>query len=70
MLQIEKFQRANLDLILTSKSDLLDELADVLPLVALQLNHLTILWMLDHRTIASKLLPTTKTYHETKHYHQ
>ena len=58
-MQIININSTNLDLILASKANLLDELADVLTLVTLQLNYLAILWMFYHRTIASKLLPNS-----------
>lgn len=43
-------------LVVFSQSNLNEELAYVLPLVPLKLNHFSILWMLNHSTIAGKLL--------------
>ena len=34
-----------------------EQLADVLPLVTLQLQHLAVLRVLDHRAVTRKLLP-------------
>ena len=63
------YQCTNLDLILTGKSNLLDKLADVLSLVTLQLNHLTVLGMFYHSTVASKLLwNSNKKTHQEHHY--
>lgn len=44
-----------------SVTHLNEELADILALVSLQLDHFTILWVLNHCPIASKLLLMLKT---------
>lgn len=41
---------------------ILDELADIITLVSLNLDHFTILWMIDHRPIASKFLLGDKIF--------
>lgn len=46
----------NLQLVLLSQSNLYEELAYVLALVTLKLNHFSIFWMLNHSTIAGKFL--------------
>jgi len=49
-------ETVNLDLIFPREPDLLEELADVLSLISLQLNDLSVLGMLDHRAVTRKLL--------------
>jgi len=51
-------EAVDLDLLRVHQSNLGKELADVLPLVSLQLEHLSVLSMLHYRTIAGKLLLT------------
>ena len=46
----------NLELVWLGKASLGQPLANVLTLVTLQLENLTVLWMLHHRSVASKLL--------------
>lgn len=46
----------NLQLVVLSQSNLYQELADVLALVTLELDHFSIFWMLDDGTIAGKFL--------------
>lgn len=41
---------------------LLDELPDIITLVSLNLDHFTILWVVDHRPIASKSLLEAETF--------
>ena len=45
-------------LLLLRDADLHEKLAHVVPLIALQLHHLTILWVLNNTAIACELLRT------------
>ena len=68
----------------TQKTHLNEELADILALVSLKLDHFTILWVLNHCPIAGKLLlrvmgrgekgnqwwQHNKKDKHTPHYHQ
>lgn len=55
-LSVRQLEAMHLDLVVASQSHLFEELADVLPLVALQLDNLSVLRMLHHGSIASELL--------------
>lgn len=43
-------------------SHVFDELADIITLVSLNLDHFTILWVVDYRPIASKSLLEAKIF--------
>ena len=45
-----------LQLVLGAEADLEEKLVDVVPLVSGELDDLSILWVLDHSSIAGKLL--------------
>jgi len=49
-------ETVHLDLFFPSEADLFEKLADVLSLVSLQLDDLSVLWVLYHRTVTRKLL--------------
>ena len=53
---IELLEAVHLDLVFLCQANFDEELGDVGPLVSLELDHLTVLRVVHHCTIASKLL--------------
>lgn len=53
---LDSLETVDLDLFFSRQTRFFEELGDVVSLVALQLYHLPVLWVVHHRTIASKLL--------------
>ena len=53
---IELLEAVHLDLVFLCQANFDEELRDVGPLVSLELDHLTVLRVVHHCTIASKLL--------------
>ena len=49
------------ELVILGQVNLSEEQADILALVTLQLDHFTILWVLNHCAVAGKLLLGSKT---------
>lgn len=49
-------EAVDFELLLLGQVDLNEELADILALVSLKLDHFTILWVLNHCPIAGKFL--------------
>ncbi len=57
---IDYYYLSHLDFLASGEANLLDEDLDLVSLVPLQLDHLSVLWMLYYSTIASKLLQQTQ----------
>ena len=63
----EDLESVDLELVSLDEADLGHPVADVLPLIALELKHLAVLRMFYDRTIASELLDKIKSRLDQRH---